>query len=126
MKPRIIIGGIVITVFVIVGALSFLESNIQYVDFKGAQKTGKKVQVKGQWNRNREYGFDSARNQFSFYMKDDNDVEVKVLLDGAKPNNFEVATSVVAKGRYSDGYFHATEVLTKCPSKYEGQSQDLQ
>jgi len=59
-------------------------------------------------------------------MKDDSNVEMKVVLDGAKPNNFEIATHVVAKGKCTDGYFHATEVLTKCPSKYEGQSQDMQ
>ncbi len=53
-------------------------------------------------------------------MIDDNNREVKVVLDGAKPNNFELATSVVAKGRYKDGCFHANELLTKCPSKYEG------
>ncbi|MGA9407916.1 MAG: cytochrome c maturation protein CcmE, partial [Bacteroidota bacterium] len=52
-----------------------------------------------------------------------NQREAKVVLDGAKPNNFELATSVVAKGRYKDGYFHATELLTKCPSKYQGDAE---
>jgi cytochrome c-type biogenesis protein CcmE len=32
---------------------------------------------------------------------------------------------VVAKGRYQDGVFHASEVLTKCPSKYEGNPEGL-
>ena len=54
---------------------------------------------------------------------DESGKECKVVLDGAAPNNFELATSVVAKGRFTDeGYFHATEVLTKCPSKYEAQA----
>jgi cytochrome c-type biogenesis protein CcmE len=50
-----------------------------------------------------------------------------VVLDGAAPNNFELATSVVAKGRYvAEGdYFHATEVLTKCPSKYEATGAEV-
>jgi cytochrome c-type biogenesis protein CcmE len=53
-------------------------------------------------------------------MKDDNNDQMKVVLDGAKPNNFEIANAIVVKGRYEDGVFHASECLTKCPSKYEG------
>jgi cytochrome c-type biogenesis protein CcmE len=58
-------------------------------------------------------------------MKDESNVEMKVILDGAEPNNFKMAESVVAKGKIKDGNFHATEVLTKCPSKYEGDGQDV-
>ena len=50
---------------------------------------------------------------------------MKVVLDGAEPNNFKMAESVVAKGKIKDGYFHASEVLTKCPSKYEGDGKDV-
>jgi cytochrome c-type biogenesis protein CcmE len=42
------------------------------------------------------------------------------VIDGGKPNNFDIATSIVVKGKYSGDYLHATEILTKCPSKYEG------
>ena len=65
--------------------------------------------------------FDASRSQFVFYMKDDNGQEEKVIFDGAKPNNFELADAVVVKGRYQDGCFRASEILTKCPSKYEAQ-----
>jgi len=44
------------------------------------------------------------------------------VLDGPKPNNFDIATSVVIKGKMTGDFFHATEILTKCPSKYEGQT----
>jgi len=49
MKAKIIIGGIVVVVGVVLGALNFLESNVEYMDFAAAQKTAKKVQVKGEW-----------------------------------------------------------------------------
>jgi cytochrome c-type biogenesis protein CcmE len=52
-------------------------------------------------------------------MKDDNGDVERVMLDGAKPNNFDIAPSIVAKGMYMDDHFHATEILTKCPSKYQ-------
>ena len=120
MKVKIIVAAVVIVVFLVFGAVSFMDSNVEYTDFAKAEKTSKKVQVKGAWVKEKETQFDATAGQFIFYMVDDNNREVKVVLDGAKPNNFELATSIVAKGRYKDGYFHANELLTKCPSKYEG------
>ena len=123
MKPKIIVAVVIIVGALIFGATTFLESNIEYMNFAKAQSVNKKVQVKGKWVKEKESQFDAAKSQFTFYMVDDNKQEVKVVLDGAKPNNFEMAVEVVAKGRFKDGYFHANEILTKCPSKYEGDGQ---
>jgi cytochrome c-type biogenesis protein CcmE len=123
MKPKIIVGGIIVVAGIILGALNFMESNVEYADFSAAEKMNKKVQVKGEWIKDQPTSFDSEKIKFSFYMKDDANRISKVVLDGAKPNNFEMATSVVAKGKFVNGEFHATEVLTKCPSKYEGTSE---
>lgn len=120
MKMKVIVAGLVIVAFIVFGAISFMDSNVEYTDFAKAEKTSKKVQVKGAWVKEKESQFDPKTGQFIFYMRDDSDREAKVVLDGAKPNNFELATSIVAKGRFKNGYFHANELLTKCPSKYEG------
>jgi len=125
MNAKMIVGGIVIVVFIIFGAYSFLESTVEYTDLQGAMKTGKKVHVKGYWVKDKDVYFDAKENQFSFYMRDENNDETKVVLEGAKPNNFEITTSIVVKGRYQNDHFHATNVLTKCPSKYEGQAEDV-
>lgn len=125
MKGKVIVAGVVIVVGIVLGAVNFLESNVEYSDFGTAERTGKKVQVKGEWMKDMESGFNADRAQFTFYMKDDNQKVVKVVLDGAKPNNFELATSVVAKGTFDGDHFHATEVLTKCPSKYEGDAESV-
>ncbi len=119
MKFKIIIAAIVVAAALIFGAMSFLETNVEYTDFHSAMDSHKKVQVKGEWVRDKESSFNAATTQFSFFMKDDNGQEVKVVFDGAKPNNFELANAVVVKGKYQDGYFHASDILTKCPSKYE-------
>lgn len=121
MKPKMIVGGIVVVAFIIFGSYSFLESNVEYTDISGAMKTGRKVQLKGTWNQEKTSEFNPRTSQFTFFLVDEAGRECKVVLEGAAPNNFEIATSVVAKGRFleDEGYFHATEVLTKCPSKYE-------
>ncbi|MFC2092505.1 cytochrome c maturation protein CcmE [Bacteroidota bacterium] len=124
-KLKIIIGLVIIVVFLVVGFYSFMDSNIEYVDFKDAQNISKTVQVKGNWVKEKESKFDPNTNTFLFYMVDENNNEMKVVLDGARPNNFDVADAIVAKGKVENGYFHAKEVLTKCPSKYEGQGEDV-
>lgn len=125
MKPKIIIGAVVVAIGLVLGTVNFLESNVEYMDFSSAERTGKKAQVKGEWVKEMETRFDTQRAQFVFYMKDESQRIMKVVLEGAKPNNFEIATSVVAKGKVVDEHFHATEVLTKCPSKYEGDAESV-
>lgn len=119
MNLKIIIASIIIVVAIVFGAMSFMETNVEYTDFQTAMASHKKVQVKGEWVRDKETSFDASKSQFTFHMKDDNGREVRVVYDGAKPNNFEIADAVVVKGRFEDGDFHASDILTKCPSKYE-------
>ena len=108
MKAKIIVGGIVVVAGIVLGALNFMESNVEYADFSTAERMNKKVQVKGEWMKDQPTSFDADKVKFSFYMMDDAKRVSKVVLDGAKPNNFEMATSVVAKGKFVNGEFHAT------------------
>lgn len=125
MKAKVIVGAVVVVIGIVLGAMNFMESNVEYADFSAAERTHKKVQVKGEWVKEEPTNFDVQSVKFSFFLKDESSRVVKVVLDGAKPNNFELATSVVAKGKFVNGEFHATEVLTKCPSKYEGSSETV-
>ena len=125
MNFKIIIAGGVIVVAIVFGAMSFMESNVEYTDFQSAVKTHKKVQVKGEWDKAKSSAFDPSTSQFTFFMTDDKGTEEKVIFDGAKPNNFELANAVVVKGRFQNDHFHATEILTKCPSKYEADAESV-
>lgn len=126
MKWKVVIASAVILLFIVFGSISFLQSNVEYTDVAGAMQMHKKVQLKGQWVREKGTSFNPQTAQFTFYLADDAGRQCKVVLDGAEPNNFELAPSIVAKGRFTDeGYFHASEVLTKCPSKYEAQASDI-
>jgi cytochrome c-type biogenesis protein CcmE len=125
MKPKIIVGAVIVIAGIVLSAVSFVQTNVEYGDFATAERTQKKIQVKGAWMKEMDSNFDAKSAQFTFYMKDDNNRVMKVVLDGAKPNNFELATSIVAKGPIKGDHFHATEVLTKCPSKYEGDAESV-
>ncbi len=125
MNKKTIIGTGIIVIFLVVGFLTFSESKIEYTDFSKASEIHRTCQVKGTWQKDKNSRYDAATNQFEFYMIDENKNEMKVVLDGSMPNNFEMAESVVAKGKVKDGYFHAKEVLTKCPSKYEAEGHEV-
>jgi cytochrome c-type biogenesis protein CcmE len=127
MKLKVIIAAVIVVAFLVFGSYSFLESNVEYTDIAGARAKQKKVQLKGIWDKEKPSAFDPQKSTFTFYLVDDAGQECRVILEGAAPNNFELATSVVAKGRYvKEGeYFHATELLTKCPSKYEATGAEV-
>jgi cytochrome c-type biogenesis protein CcmE len=122
MKNKYLLGGALIVLFLAMAIISLVQTDIEYSDFDLAtQKLNKKVQVKGQWVRAKGSEYSSEKNEFTFFMKDENGKEAQVILAGGKPNNFEIASHVVATGKFQDGLFYASNILTKCPSKYEGQ-----
>jgi len=69
MNSKIIIGGIVIVVGIVLGTINFLDSNVEYGDFADARKIQKKIQVKGEWVKEKESSFDSQKMQYTFYLK---------------------------------------------------------
>lgn len=120
MKNKYIFGGIIIAVFLVLMGYLFTQSNIEYVDdFNKVMSSEKTVKATGSWVKEKNYQLDNQNKTFSFMMTDVNGNQMKVIYEGTIPNNFESATSVVVTGKYQNGYFHAKDILTKCPSKYE-------
>ena len=125
MKNKYVFGGFIIVVFL--GLLVYLltQSNIKYEeDFTKVKEETKMVKATGQWVKEKYYEINKKDKTFSFYLADAKGVEMKVLYNGTIPNNFESAVSVVVTGEYRNGYFHAKDILTKCPSKYEEQYEE--
>ncbi|MCX7798449.1 MAG: cytochrome c maturation protein CcmE [Melioribacter sp.] len=123
MKNKYMFGGIIIVVFLGLMIYLFTQTNVQYEnDFAKVMKSGKTVKATGTWLRDRSYELDKTNKIFSFYIKDINGNVMKVIYHGAMPNNFESSTSIVVTGKYSNGVFQATDILTKCPSKYQEQT----
>lgn len=125
MKPRYIIGGLLVAAALAIGVYSLDSSKIAYSDLTYAEQSGKRVQVKGVWVKDAPTNYDSKANKFTFTMQDSTGRSVRVEYNNARPNNFELAQSIVVKGRLEGGVMHADEILTKCPSKYEGNADDL-
>lgn len=122
MKNKYIVGGGIIVIFTAIMAFLFTQTNVAYEsDFEAIKMHTKSIKATGAWVKNKGYDINKDKGTFSFYMTDNSGVELKVVYRGAIPNNFESATSVVVTGKYKNGFFIATDILTKCPSKYEEQ-----
>lgn len=104
-------------------ALVFLSLNNSetYASFNEAiQKPNKTFHVVGKLNREKEMIYNPGldANVFSFYLIDKDNVEKKVILHKAKPQDFDKSEQIVVIGKMENGEFHAKDILTKCPSKY--------
>jgi cytochrome c-type biogenesis protein CcmE len=115
---------IIILVLVVAVAIviTTLTDSSTYSDFgEAAKKPGKEFHIIGMLNRNKpiEYDAQNNPNQFTFYMTDDKGVEMKVVYNKPKPQDFEKSEKVVIIGSMKNDEFLATSLLLKCPSKYK-------
>ncbi len=120
MNNKYIFGGVIIVVFFGIMGYLLTETNIKYEeDFAKIENAKGTIKATGSWVKEKNYQIDKQKHLFSFYIKDYKGKEIKVVYKGAIPNNFESSTSVVVTGKYKNGNFYASDILTKCPSKYQ-------
>lgn len=119
MKRSSIIGIVIIAIAIGVIISTYADSST-YGSFNDAKQTQEELHVVGQLNKEREliYNPQQNANYFSFYMKDNNGKECKVVFNGTKPQDFERSEQVVLTGKMVGSEFHASKILMKCPSKY--------
>ena len=120
MKRKHIIALVVAIGFIAVAAYALVDNKIDYSDFEKASANGRRAQVSGTYNKDKGSRYDVKSNTFTFFMKDHQGREMPVKYVGVKPINFELAPSVVCVGKVESGVFEASDIQTKCPSRYEG------
>lgn len=105
------------------GAALFMASEdiATYSTFAQAQNVEGKIKVAGQLVLDKEMYYDAEKdpNYFTFHIKDVEGTEKKVILYGSKPQDFELSEQIVLTGKMTGDDFVATDMLTKCPSKYK-------
>jgi cytochrome c-type biogenesis protein CcmE len=118
MKPKTLIGLVLMIGFAALLLLNFSEQVGGYMNFTEAEATGAKAHVVGQWAQDQPLRYDPQRNLFSFYMVDGAGHMRQVHYPHPKPANFEDAEKLVVEGQMQDDVFVANHILVKCPSKY--------
>jgi cytochrome c-type biogenesis protein CcmE len=94
-----------------------------YANFAQAAKTADKVKLVGQLVKDQpvEYNPEKDPNYLSFYLRDEAGEVRKVELMAPKPQDFERSESIVLTGQMKGNIFEASDMLLKCPSKYQDQ-----
>lgn len=120
MKKIHIVG--IIMIVAAIGLLSQVAGDMStYATFNQAERSSEKVKIAGQLSKDKEmiYNPEQDPNYFSFYVRDTEGEERKVVLLAAKPQDFELSEQIVLTGRMNGDEFVATDLLMKCPSKYK-------
>jgi cytochrome c-type biogenesis protein CcmE len=109
---------IAVSVFIFMNASKDVST---YSNFKEAISSGDRVKVVGKLNKEipTEYDALNAPNIFKFHMTDDKGLTKEVVLNKAKPQDFERSEQIVITGEIKGEQFYADEILMKCPSKYK-------
>jgi cytochrome c-type biogenesis protein CcmE len=127
MKKTHLIALVIIAV-AIAAIMSTLADASTYASFSEAGNNPKKVyHIVGKLNKEKPlvYNPQENANLFTFFLVDNNGMESKVVLEKSKPQDFEKSEQIVVIGKMEGGSFHASEVLMKCPSKYNNPKDDM-
>ena len=115
----------IIAIVMIIAAIGIFINSGQdmtaFSTFKQATLDAQVVKVSGDLVKNKEMYYNPQENEnyFSFYMKDSEGQERKVILASEKPQDFEKSENLVVTGKMEGDEFIASDMLMKCPSKYK-------
>jgi len=127
MKKSHIIAIAVIAVAV-AAIMTTVADSSTYASFTtAASHPGKTFHVVGKLDKDKPQVYNPAENAnvFTFYLKDNEGVEKCVVLNQAKPQDFDKSEQIVVVGKMKDDQFAASDVLMKCPSKYNNPKDDM-
>ena len=123
-KKKFIFAGIVVAVAIgflaYIGASQFATYYITVSEFveEGDSLYGQHIRVAGHVDTE-SVSWDTENFTLSFTLVDGK-ASLPVIYQGAIPDTFRPGNDVVAEGKSDQqGVFHADNLITKCPSKYE-------
>jgi cytochrome c-type biogenesis protein CcmE len=117
MKPAAWVGFLIIFAALAFGAKAFVTNLTPYVTFEQARADKGTVQVMGALDKS---SIHYDRQQLAFTIVSDQGDRMPVRFTAARPANFAMAIQVTAIGRYDGRELDASNLLVKCPSKYQG------
>lgn len=130
IKVKFIIAGIVIVAAMAFLAVSSFQGNAMYyltvpelqaqAKAEGAAFYDRMVRVSGPLHKE-SIDWNPKTMTLKFHINDGNAM-FPVVYIGPVPDTLQNGETVVVEGKYTrDGVFNASNILVKCPSKYEGE-----
>jgi len=126
---KYIIGGLIAClalgylIYLLLGSTIPYYSTVSELIESGESVYGKEVNVKGDVVSG-SIESNTEDHVLTFSITDGKE-SIDVIYEGVRPNNFGEQIQVGLEGKLdSSGLFHASNILTKCPSKYEEENNE--
>ena len=135
MRAKFLIGGIVVAAAVVYLIVSSLNSSAQYyltvkeVQAKSQTMAGRNLRVSG-FVQGDSIAYNPQASSLSFTIVDTREElsstakidSLKIVYTGPKPDLLQHEAQAIAEGKLNaDGTFTASNLLLKCPTRYEDQ-----
>jgi len=135
MRAKFLIGGIVVAAAVVYLIVSSISSSAQYymtvkeLRSKGQAMAGRNLRVSG-YVMGDTIAYNPQASSLSFNIVDTHEElsstvkvdSLKILYTGPKPDLLQHEAQAIAEGKLNpDGTFVASNLLLKCPTRYEDQ-----
>ncbi|MBL8066287.1 MAG: cytochrome c maturation protein CcmE [Chthonomonadaceae bacterium] len=123
MKPGAIVAVLLSVIGMAAVVMAFQTNASKYVSVKEAKASPGGSQhlsgliVQGTMESS------SAKRYLKFVLIDEDGETIPVVMHKLPPANLSAAPKVVAVGGVKNGEFVATDIITKCPSKYESEKK---
>lgn len=118
-----LVSGVVAVICLVLLMVAFVKAASPYVTLVEARKTsGDSLHLAGDLIKGT-ISRDVRTGLLRFNLRDTDGATVRVVFDGAAPDNLPEATRVVAIGKLEGEQFRARDLLVKCPSKYESSTK---
>jgi cytochrome c-type biogenesis protein CcmE len=122
MSTKVLLAAGLLAAAVVIGVTSFKQTMTPYIGFREARAASGQVQVNGVL-ADKNYILRKDEQYLSFSLKDSKGDVMPVEYRGVIPGNFDQAVSIVAIGEYKGNHFEASQLLVKCPSKYQAEAE---
>lgn len=115
------IFAIILIAVALAAIISSISDSSTYASFAVAiENPSRTYHVVGKLDHSMPQVYDpqSDANVFRFFMNDNEGMQREVILNKAKPQDFEKSEQIVVVGKMDGEKFVASDILMKCPSKY--------
>ncbi len=128
LKLRFVVVGVVVIAAMVFLAVSSFQSNAMYyltvpelktgANAEGAAFYDKMVRVSGPLHKE-SIDWNAKTMTLKFHINEGNEM-FPIVFVGPIPDTLQNGETVVVEGKYTrEGVFNASNILVKCPSKYE-------
>jgi cytochrome c-type biogenesis protein CcmE len=129
-KTKFVVGGVVIVLAIVYLIYTGIQSTSAYfftVDelLARSDMVGRTVRVSG-WVDPNTIDYNNKDLILAFEIFSEDGARVPIVFNGPKPDQMREGAEAIVEGKFDGTKFTAQTLLLKCPSRYEGEMEEIQ